>query len=36
MNTIDQLKEYESEIFSIRDEIVVIPKNTTIPEGMII
>ena len=32
----DQLKEYESEIFSIRDEIVVIPKNTTIPEGMII
>ena len=32
----DQLKEYESELFSIRDGIVVIPKNTTIPEGMII
>ncbi|HQK11965.1 MAG TPA: glucose-1-phosphate adenylyltransferase [Candidatus Marinimicrobia bacterium] len=32
----DQLKEYDSELYSIRDGIVVIPKNTTIPEGMII
>jgi len=32
----DQLKEYDSELYSIRDGIVVIPKNTTIPEGMTI
>ncbi|HPC36685.1 MAG TPA: glucose-1-phosphate adenylyltransferase [Candidatus Marinimicrobia bacterium] len=32
----DHLKEYDSNLYSIRDGIVVIPKNTTIPEGMII
>lgn len=32
----DNLSEFESEMYSIRDGIVVIPKNSVIPEGMII